>query len=43
MEHTQQPHPHQLARVIAHQYRDLVGPWSKFMGVMHCTGHSAPA
>jgi DinB superfamily len=36
-------HLHQLARVIAHQYRDLVGPWSRFMGVMHCTGHSAPA
>ncbi|HTW45487.1 MAG TPA: DinB family protein [Acidobacteriaceae bacterium] len=35
-------HLHQLARVIALQYRDLVGPWSRFMGVMHCTAHSAP-
>lgn len=36
-------HLHQLARVIAHQYRDLVGPWSKYEGVMHCTAHSASA
>jgi hypothetical protein len=36
-------HLHQLARVLAHQYRNAVGPWSAFLGVMHCDGHSAPA
>jgi hypothetical protein len=34
-------HLHQLARVLAHQYRQAVGPWSAFLGVMHCDGHSA--
>lgn len=34
-------HLHQLARVLAHQYRDAVGPWSAFLGVMQCEGHSA--
>lgn len=34
-------HLHQIARVLAHQYRDAVGPWSAFLGVMHCGGHSA--
>ncbi len=34
-------HLHQLSRVMAHQYRDAVGPWSKFLGVMQCAGHSA--
>jgi hypothetical protein len=34
-------HLHQLSRVMAHQYRAAVGPWSKFLGVMHCAGHSA--
>lgn len=34
-------HLHQLARVMAHQYRDDVGPWSVYLGVLHCTGHSA--
>jgi hypothetical protein len=34
-------HLHQLSRVMAHQYRTAVGPWSKFLGVMQCTGHSA--
>jgi hypothetical protein len=33
---------HQLSRVLAYQYRDAVGPWSKYLGVMHCDGHSAP-
>ena len=36
-------HLHQLTRVMAYQYREAVGPWSKFLGVMQCTGHSAPA
>lgn len=34
-------HLHQLSRVLAHQYRDAVGPWTAFLGVMHCEGHSA--
>jgi hypothetical protein len=33
-------HLHQLARVMAHQYREAVGPWSAFLGVMQCAGHS---
>jgi DinB superfamily len=33
-------HLHQLSRVMAHQYRDTVGPWTKFLGVMQCAGHS---
>jgi hypothetical protein len=34
-------HLHQLSRVMAHQYRDAVGPWSVYLGVLQCTGHSA--
>ena len=34
-------HLHQLTRIMAFQYRETVGPWSKFLGVMHCNGHSA--
>ena len=34
-------HMHQISRVMAHQYRDAVGPWSVFLGVLQCTGHSA--
>lgn len=34
-------HLHQISRIMAHQYRDLVGPWTKYLGVMHCLGHSA--
>lgn len=34
-------HLHQLSRVMAHQYRETVGPWSVFLGVMHCNGHSS--
>ena len=33
-------HLHQLSRIMAHQYRELVGPWTAFMGVMQCNGHS---
>jgi hypothetical protein len=33
-------HIHQLSRVLAHQYRDLVGPWDAYLGVLKCTGHS---
>src|ERR1700678_1377649 len=35
-------HLHQLARVMAHQYRDAVGPWSAYLGVFWFAGHSAP-
>jgi len=35
-------HLHQLARILAHQYREAVGPWSEYLGVLHCTGgHSS--
>lgn len=34
-------HFHQISRIMAYQYREAVGPWNKFLGVMHCTGHSA--
>jgi hypothetical protein len=34
-------HLHQLSRVMAHQYRDAVGPWGAYLGVLHCNGHSA--
>lgn len=36
-------HLHQISRVMAHQYRDAVGPFSAYLGVLHCAGHSAPA
>ncbi len=35
-------HMHQLSRVLAYQYRHAVGPWSAYLGVLKCTGHSAP-
>ena len=35
-------HLHQIARVMAHQYRQAVGPWSAYLGVLHCAGHSSP-
>jgi len=35
-------HLHQLSRVMAYQYRDTVGPWSAYLGVLQCAGHSAP-
>ena len=34
-------HLHQISRIMAHQYREAVGPWSSYLGVMHCEGHSA--
>jgi hypothetical protein len=34
-------HVHQISRVMAHQYRNAVGPWSAYLGVLHCSGHSA--
>jgi hypothetical protein len=36
-------HLHQIARILAHQYREAVGPWIRFLGVLHCEGHSEPA
>ncbi len=27
-------HLHQISRVMAHQYREAVGPWGRFLGVM---------
>jgi hypothetical protein len=33
-------HVHQLSRVMAHQYREAVGPWTQYLGVMQCQGHS---
>ena len=34
-------HLHQISRVMAYQYRDAVGPWSAYLGVLHCAGHGA--
>lgn len=34
-------HLHQISRIMAEQYRDAVGPWSRFLGVLQCAGHSA--
>jgi hypothetical protein len=36
-------HLHQISRIMADQYREAVGPWVRFLGVMQCTGHSAGA
>jgi hypothetical protein len=33
-------HLHQIARTMAHQYRVEVGPWSAYLGVLRCQGHS---
>jgi hypothetical protein len=35
-------HLHQISRILAHQYREAVGPWSHYLGVLHCDGHSSP-
>ena len=34
-------HLHQISRTMAHRYRETVGPWTVFLGVMQCTGHSS--
>jgi hypothetical protein len=36
-------HIHQISRVMAYQYREAVGPFRKYLGVMQCNGHSAAA
>jgi hypothetical protein len=35
-------HLHQISRVMAHQYREVVGPYSAYLGVLKCGGHSSP-
>jgi DinB superfamily len=35
-------HLHQIARIMAHPYREAVGPWSRYLGVLQCAGHSSP-
>jgi len=34
-------HLHQISRVLAFQYREAVGPWARYLGVMQCNGHSS--
>jgi hypothetical protein len=34
-------HLHQISRVMADQYREAVGPWSRYLGVLQCAGHSS--
>jgi hypothetical protein len=34
-------HLHQISRTMAHQYRKAVGPWSAYLGVLKCSGHSS--
>jgi hypothetical protein len=36
-------HLHQISRIMAHQVREAVGPWVRFLGVMQCAGHSEAA
>jgi DinB family protein len=36
-------HLHQLSRILAHQYREAVGPWNAYLGVLKCAGHSSAA
>jgi hypothetical protein len=35
-------HLHQISRIMARQYREAVGPWRAYLGVLQCAGHSAP-
>jgi hypothetical protein len=35
-------HLHQMSRVMAHQYRQAVGPFGAYLGVLKCDGHSSP-
>jgi hypothetical protein len=34
-------HLHQISRIMAYQYRDAVGPFSAYLGVLKCAGHSS--
>jgi DinB family protein len=35
-------HLHQISRTMAYQYREAVGPFGVFLGVLKCAGHSSP-
>jgi hypothetical protein len=35
-------HLQQISRVLAYQYRESVGPWREYLGVLQCAGHSSP-
>jgi hypothetical protein len=34
-------HLHQISRIMAHQYRQAVGAYSAYLGVLQCAGHSS--
>jgi hypothetical protein len=34
-------HLHQISRIMAQQYREAVGPWTAYLGVLQCAGHSS--
>ncbi len=34
-------HLHQISRIMAHQYREAVGPFNVYLGVLQCSGHSS--
>jgi hypothetical protein len=34
-------HLHQISRVMAYQYHEMVGSWERFLGVLHCNAHGA--
>ena len=34
-------HLHQITRLMAYQYRNTVGPWGAYLGVLQCAGRSA--
>jgi DinB superfamily len=34
-------HLHQISRILAYQYRDAVGPFRAFLGVLQCAGHGS--
>ena len=34
-------HLHQISRILANQYREAVGAWSQYLGVLRCVGHSS--
>ena len=36
-------HLHQITRILAYQYRETVGPFRRFLGVLQCEGHSSAA
>ena len=34
-------HLHQISRILAYQYREAVGPWRAYLGVLQCEGHGS--